>query len=515
MGVILSILLWLAVAVMLYGNAFVRTRMEAAINRQLQGYTVQLPRLDLHLFGFSVTLRDVVIAQDAHPKPPIAYFPALHAGVDWRALLHGGLKARFSFDEPELHIDLTHLKKEAADKTKMSERGWQRAAQEIYPLEINRFQVHNGEVTYIDKDPKKPMRIERLYVDLQNIRNVRSAAGTYPSPLHVQAHVFGSGRLDLTGHADLLAEPFAAIDADFRLDGVPLAAVNPVAKYAHVEIGGGVLSANGHVEFSPKVQDVRVQKVVLDGLHVAYVHTKRTEAKEEKQLAKVAAVARDVSNEPRVNVEVDDLHIANAELAYVDKERNYRLSFADADLRVRRLTSHADPQPASLMFKGRFMNAGTTVISSEFRPVNKKPEFKLTLQIEDTPLTAMNDLFRAYGNFDAAKGSFAFYAELEARDGRIDGYVKPVFADVEVYTRRQDSFKPILNQVYEGLVGSITGLLRNPVTDVATAADVSGQIDKPNVSTLQIVLRLIQNAFFGSILPGFENEAERSLAPKS
>jgi hypothetical protein len=515
LGVLLAIMLWSAVAVMLYGNAFVRTRMESALNAQLKGYTVTLPRLDLNLFGFSVTLRDVRITQDAHPKPPVAYLPALNAGVDWRALLSARMVATFHFEDPELYINLKNFSAEMNDKTKLSDRGWQQAAEEVYPLKINRFQVDDGKITYIDKDPKQPMEVENLYVRVDNIRNVRSEEGTYPSPLRMQATVFEKGHVAISGNADLFAEPVAAFDTDIKIENVPLATIKPVAAHANLELDGGVLGAVGHVEMAPKKQDIRLEKVTIDGLRIDYVHTARTDAKETQQVEKATEIARDVSNEATTNVQVDDLHMTAAAFAYVDRERKYRVSLDDADLRLRGVSSKASPPPAALMLKGKFMGAGETVISSQFRPVDKKPEFKLSIQIEPTPLTTMNDIFEGYANFDVVAGNFSFYSELEAKDGRIDGYVKPLFSDMEVYARRQDADKPILNQIYQGLVGSITGLLSNPRTDVATAASVSGRVDNPNVSTLQVILRLIQNAFFGSILPGFENEARHTLEDSS
>jgi hypothetical protein len=262
------------------------------------------------------------------------------------------------------------------------------------------------------------------------------------------------------------------------------------------------------------VQNVKVDSVVIDGLHIDYVHSVKTDAKEQKNLDQATEVARDVSNEPAINVQVDDVHLTNAGLAFVEADKNYRVSLDETDLRIRGISSHATQTPASLMLKGRFMGQGTAVVTSQFRPVNKKPEFSLTVQIEETPLTAMNDLFRAYGNFDVVGGKFSFYSELQARNGKIEGYVKPLFTDMDVYARAQDAGKPILHQVYEGLIGGVAELLRNPNADVATNADISGRIDQPNVSTLQIVLRLIKNAFFRSILPGFENEAQKTLTGK-
>jgi len=39
---------------------------------------------------------------------------------------------------------------------------------------------------------------------------------------------------------------------------------------------------------------------------------------------------------------------------------------------------------------------------------------------------------------------------------------------------------------------------------------VSGRIDSPQVSVVDVVLRLVQNAFFKAILPGFDLESGRA-----
>ena len=56
----------------------------------------------------------------------------------------------------------------------------------------------------------------------------------------------------------------------------------------------------------------------------------------------------------------------------------------------------------------------------------------------------MNDLLRAYGNFDVTAGFFSFYTELHVKDNAISGYVKPLFRDMKVYDKRKDKEKSAL-----------------------------------------------------------------------
>jgi hypothetical protein len=45
-----------------------------------------------------------------------------------------------------------------------------------------------------------------------------------------------------------------------------------------------------------------------------------------------------------------------------------------------------------------------------------------------------------------------------------------------------------------------------PRDEVATKVDMSGSAQRPRTEIVQIVIGLIQNAFFKAILPGFEQE---------
>lgn len=156
------------------------------------------------------------------------------------------------------------------------------------------------------------------------------------------------------------------------------------------------------------------------------------------------------------------------------------------------------------------MGSGATQVQATFRPETKGPDLDLVLSIANTDMRGMNDLLRAYGNFDVVAGNFSMYSEIKIRQGKIDGYVKPLFSDMKVYDQRQDAEKSLFRKLYEGLIGGISGLLENrPRSEVATQVPISGDVEEPQTGTLETVIRLIQNAFFKAILPGFEKEVSQ------
>jgi hypothetical protein len=120
----------------------------------------------------------------------------------------------------------------------------------------------------------------------------------------------------------------------------------------------------------------------------------------------------------------------------------------------------------------------------------------------------LNPVLRAYGDTDVHHGKFALFSELSVKNDRIDGYVKPLFQDVDAYDPKKDKDKALSSRLYKAVIDGVTSLLENvPRDEVATKGDVSGPVDNPHASTWQIIGKLVQNAFFNAILPGFEGKA--------
>lgn len=509
-GILALVLLVIAASFLL--DEPLRRRMEADLNNRLKGYSVRIGRLDFHPVGFSLELEDATIYQNAHPDPPIASIRNLTASVHWKALLHGALVADFEIDDPQVNIDLTQLTEEVKDEVPIKDKGWQDALQAIYPLKINRFTIHNGDLTYKDRGPFKPLRITRIEFVAENIRNVESAPGSYPSPVWAEGVVFDTGKLRLDGNADFLAEPHVTLKSDLKLEHVTLDYFKPVAERYHFSIEQGTLSCDGAVEWARDRTEIQMREIILDGLVGDYIHV-APEAPTKKIAKETGKVAREHSNEPSLEVKIDRLLVRKSRLGYVNRAANpaYAVYFTDVNMELENLSNHFKNGPARLRATGRFMGSGPTRIEATFRPETRGPDFHLAVSIDETDMRRMNDLFRAYGNFDVVKGRFSLYADITVKGGKINGYVKPLFRDMQVYDHRQDREKSLFRKLYERLVGGLAGLLANREREeVATKATISGDIESPQASTWETIGRLVQNAFFRAILPGFDREISQN-----
>jgi Domain of Unknown Function (DUF748) len=508
----IAIVLILAYAVTSLIDEPLRRYTEAKVNRALKGYTARIGRLDFHPVGFSLDLNDVVVTQDAHPDPAVIRLERLSARVHWRALLSGKVVGEVELVKPTIYLNLPQARTEINDPTPVKDRGWQDALQAIYPLEINHFEIRQGDVTYVDQGPFKPLRVREINLVATDIRN-RPRKRPYPSPVRFSALVFESGKVTADGQANFLAEPNPTFRGDVELATIELDYFKPITNRYNLWVDKGVLSANGHVEYGQDARTVLLTHASIDGIQVDYVHTGPTAAAEREQREKAASAAKQTSNAPDLFMKINKLRLSRSTVGFVNKATTpaYRVFIADTDGSLTNLSNHALEGTAGAKLKGAFMGSGTATAEGTFKAEKSGPVFDIDVRIEEVDVTKLNDIFRAYGRFDAAAGRFYFYSELGARDGVVTGYIKPLFKDLKIYSKEQDKSKSVARKMYERVVGGVAKVLKNrPRDEVATKAEVVGRIDNPKVGTVAALLRLVENAFFKAILPGFDLEASRA-----
>lgn len=487
-----------------------RRKMEDKINQYLTGYSVRLPGLHLQLLGLSLTLKGLTVLQEAHPDPPVAHFPVLKASIHWREILSGKIVAELMLDQPTININVQQLRNETASTVPLKERGWQQALADIYPFKINNLTIRDAKITYIDQDPKRPLVLSHLNLHASNIRNIQQPDQVYPSAFHLEAAIFESGHGSIDGAANFLTQPYPGVKASFMLEKIPIEYFKPVIARSNLSIDGGILQASGAVEYAPKVKIAYLKNLTVQGMKIDYIHSPQTAEAEKERAAVVEKAASKVSNKPGLLLRADQISLTGCTLGMVNESASppYRIFLDDTDFQLSNFSNQFSEGPAEAQLKAKFMGSGMTTAAATFRPEKEGPDFDLSLKIEDTELPKMNDLLRAYGNFDVSAGVFSLVTELHVKNDAIDGYIKPFFKDMKVYDRRQDKEEGTLQKVYEMLVGGVAKLLENqPRDEVATKADISGPLENPEMSTWQIIVELIRNAFIKAILPSFEKEA--------
>jgi len=493
-------------AVDFFADDLVQDYILSEVNERLVGYTISVDAVDFHPLNFSLEVERMIIVQDAHPDPPIAFFPHVDFNVQWSTLFLGRFVGDCELASPRFYVNQIQLTEEAKDDVDMDERGWQRALEAMYPLKINRLQVENGSLTYIDDDPDRPLELTEANLVARNIRNVVSRQHIYPSTLHLDSRLFEKGSLTLDGHADFLSEPYPGILADISLEDVPLERLDPVAEDVRLQIAAGAFSAQGQLEWHPARRRLHLTDARLVGPRVDYIY-------DPQQTEQAIEAAERLQEERPAEVQLDRLVVTGGELGFVNQQskQDWRVFLTDGHIEIDDYSNDPKGPPSKIRASGRFMDSGDARLSAEFRSNEDGADFDLAVAIEDTDLSSLNDMLRAHAGFDVRGGQFALYAELGVHDGNLEGYIKPLFSDVNIYDPAQDKHKGLLRKVYEGIAEGIADLLENRKRDeVATVAELAGPVGDPKTSNLEVVMRLIKNAFFKSILPGFEHDMDHS-----
>jgi uncharacterized protein DUF748 len=503
----------LSIVIAFFIDEPLRRMTEDEMNRRMKGYTAHIRKLDFHPIGFAVDFYDVQLIQNANPDPPVMRIERLTASVQWRALIHRALVADFELVKPIIYVDKSHFETELKDPTPVKEHGWQDALQAMYPLKINEFRIVDGEATYVETTKARPLRVTKIHTVVHDIRNVRSAEGEYPSPIKLEAVVFDRGQVQIHGNADFLLEPYAGVKGHIELRDMPLDYFAPVAARANVALTRGVITGRGDIEYSPKIATVWLETLRVDGLVADYNYVKAAAAEHKEVVKTGARAAANVSNARDVVLHVDDLRVVNATIGFVNRSvtPQYRVYIDEMNMTLRKFSNQKDEGYGHATLTGRFLGNGATTVDATFLAETKGPDFTLNTKIENTDMRRMNDLLRAHAKFDVVSGIFSVFSEIRVQGNRMQGYVKPLFSDLKVYGKEKDADKTLGAKVKEKAIDVAAKILKNrPRKEVATVADVSGPLDSPQTSTWQVLVRLVENAFFKAILPGFQREATQA-----
>ncbi len=485
----------------------IRTWAERTINASLQGYTVRIGRARPHIWKLALTLDDLVLTQKRHPDPPVADFGALEFSLQWSQLVQFKVAADLTLLRPALHLNLAQIQEEANSHVSLKDQGWQRAVESIYPFKLDRVRVQDGSLLYLAADPtSKPLQLTRIAMTAKNIRNMAAGRGSYPSPVTLEGMLFDTGKVQFKGAADFLREPFSAAMGEIRLDRVPLDRLTPLAQDYQLRTKGGLLSASGTVEYTPETQKAHLTEVRFDDLRVDYITSKATQRQEQEHAKQALRLAKDVRNAPHLLLRVDALELNHSQIGFMDESAQppYRLFMSDVSLRLDNLSNQANQGRSPFHAQGEFMGSGKTVVSGSFQSTAKPADFAVHLQLDDAKLTDLNPFLLAQTGVDVADGLFSVYTELTVKNGRVEGYLKPLVKNLKVYDKRKDKAKPLGKRVEMHLLQWMANLLKNRSTHrVATITRISGATSDPKLSEWEAIRKLIGNGLFRAILPGF------------
>jgi hypothetical protein len=213
---------------------------------------------------------------------------------------------------------------------------------------------------------------------------------------------------------------------------------------------------------------------------------------------------------------IDRIVVRDAELRYFDTtiEPRVDLYATDVYIEARNLTNiqsaGAGPLYAEIEAAGRPLGDGEAELRVRLDPMAELPEFELDFALRKIELVELNDWLQAYGRVDAEDGTLEAFGEFAAREGRIEGYVKPVFEGVRVFSFDEiDDPGDALEALWEGFVALGAELLENQPHDrLAMRLPLEGEWGAASGDVWDALASVLRNAFVAALRPAIDDSIE-------
>lgn len=205
-----------------------------------EGYYGHIRDIDLAIIRGAYKVDSVYLNKvDSATGKQTPFFAAslVDLSVEWRALFSGSVVGEVVMTNPMMRftkdkVEPKQVKKDSAKFDKI--------ADDFMPLKINRFEIRNGRIQYIDQNsnPKVDIEMTDVYLTALNLRNSYDSTSVLPARIDGRASLYG-GTLGCQLKINPLAET-PTFDLNAELKNTNLVAVNDFFEaYAKVDVNKG------------------------------------------------------------------------------------------------------------------------------------------------------------------------------------------------------------------------------------------------------------------------------------
>jgi len=228
------------------------------VNRKLSeipGYRANIAAVTLHLWRGAYQVHNISIVKTSGKVPePFFSAPLVDLSVQWRALFDRAWVVNIEFYRPKMN--LVNAANPENRQAPLDEP-WAQKIKQLFPLRINRFAAHNGEIHYRDfsRQPHLDVVADDVQLVGANLTNSKKLSKTLIADIRIE------GRLQHSSDArsQISLDPYASRPTfafNFELKDLPLVKLNDFAKaYGGFTFKDGTLkmaieasAKNGHYE---------------------------------------------------------------------------------------------------------------------------------------------------------------------------------------------------------------------------------------------------------------------------
>lgn len=216
------------------------------VNKTLQeipNYSGHISGVDICLLKGEYRINNAKIYKKGYENDPLFAAPAIDLSVQWGALKNGKIRGEIDVYQPEVNIIMV----DADGANQGSQTGvdvdWTEPIKELMPLEINRFEIYEGKLSYKDpaQDPAIDIFANELHIVATNFSNASDMEHPLPSTITASGSSIGGGKMYMTTRINPLKK-IPDLDYEFKFEGVNLSALNDFTDaYAALDFEDGTI----------------------------------------------------------------------------------------------------------------------------------------------------------------------------------------------------------------------------------------------------------------------------------
>jgi hypothetical protein len=232
------------------------------VNRKLSeipGYRAHVAAVTLHLWRGAYQIHNIDIKKTSG-KVPVPFFsaPLVDLSVQWHALIF----EHAAVGNIEIHRAKMNLVNGPTSETRQTEvdAPWAQKIKQLFPLKINRFAVHNGEIDYRDygREPNVVVPFDRVQMVGTNLTNSKKLSKSLIADIRIEGRPLREG----LARSQISLDPYASgptFAFNFELENLSLVKLNDFAK------------AYGGFTFKDGTLKMAMEASAKDGAYQGYV----------------------------------------------------------------------------------------------------------------------------------------------------------------------------------------------------------------------------------------------------
>jgi hypothetical protein len=207
---------------------------------EMKGYRGHIDDIDLAIIRGAYKIDSIYLNKyDSATQKETPFFGAklIDLSVEWQSLLHGSIVGELEFDEPVLRFTKDKVE---PDKVKKDSSSFKDLLHDFMPLKVNRFEVKNGRIQYVDEFSKPPVDIQmkNTHIVALNLRNAYDSGSVLPASIIAKSELY-DGTLEFSMKLNPLADQ-PTFDMNAKLQDMNLVKLNDFFKaYAKVDVNKG------------------------------------------------------------------------------------------------------------------------------------------------------------------------------------------------------------------------------------------------------------------------------------